>query len=62
MKRFVGWRRIPQPIGKLADTVLIDGELCAADTHEKIPLAGIEKVYEGDPGWEEIDRLTQEVL
>lgn len=61
-KRQVGWRRIPEPIRGIADTVLINGKLCDARTHQRFPLAGIEPVYEGDPDWEEIERLTQDAL
>ena len=53
-KRLVGYRRVPQGYVSLYNKVLIDGELCDS-AGDPIPRSDYVPVYEGDPGWEEVE-------
>ena len=58
-KRLVGYRRVPQNYVSLYNTVLIDGELCDS-AGDPILRSSYVPVYEGDPGWEELEEEIEE--
>lgn len=51
-RRLIGFRRVARPLRSLSDYMIVDRGVVLRETGK--PDNGIEAVYEGDSGWQEV--------